>query len=227
MRAFTRVLPVAGMLLSTLLVGCGVAEDIVARWQRRVELGPCRGPSPAGCTSNADCSAGELCLLDSEICLPSACACDSVSGTWICTADCSGGVCTVSGIVDAGATQQCTQPNPAGCTSNADCASGEVCSHDPEICRSSACSCDSATGSWICTPDCYGGVCQPAAMDDGSVPCSGPNPAGCTADTDCDAGEVCSRDQRYCRPSACGCDPATGGWICTEDCGGGVCRQAP
>ncbi len=228
MRASRRALPVYGVLLSTLLVGCDVAEDFVARWQKHGELGPCRGPNPSGCASDADCRAGEYCRKDPEICVSSACSCDAQAGGWFCTGDCSGGVCECRCSLDAGSAQACTQPNPAGCTSHADCASGEICAHDPEVCLSSACHCDPATGAWICTPDCYGGVCQPAAvLDAGNASCNGPNPAGCSTNADCDAGEACSHDEESCLPSACGCDPATGSWICTADCGGGVCRPAP
>jgi hypothetical protein len=49
--------------------------------------------------------------------------------------------------------------------------------------------------------------------------CEGPNPAdlGCAADADCGAEEVCSVEG--CAPSYCGCDPATGQWACSKDCG--------
>jgi hypothetical protein len=110
----------------------------------------------------------------------------------------------------------CPDPNPAGCAQTG-CPSGQVCFRDGSECIPSACSCDGATGQWICTDDCGGGRCidtQPACPD--------PNPAGC-AQTGCPSGQVCYRDGSQCIPSACSCDPATGGWICTDDCGGGRC----
>lgn len=56
---------------------------------------------------------------------------------------------------------------------------------------------------------------------DGGGACQGPNPQGCSS-TGCPAGQQCLPTDR-CIPSACGCDPATGGWICTTDCNGGLC----
>ncbi len=47
------------------------------------------------------------------------------------------------------------------------------------------------------------------------------NPAGCKS-KGCPSGMVCDTKQS-CIPSACGCDPATGNWTCTADCGGGMC----
>lgn len=54
--------------------------------------------------------------------------------------------------------------------------------------------------------------------------CRGPSPAGCRS-TGCEAGFVCDTRVR-CVPSSCGCDPGTGRWTCTADCGGGVCVPA-
>ena len=52
----------------------------------------------------------------------------------------------------------------------------------------------------------------------------GPNPAGCRS-TGCPGGMVCDTRAR-CVPSSCGCNPRTGNWTCTSDCGGGVCVPA-
>lgn len=52
----------------------------------------------------------------------------------------------------------------------------------------------------------------------------GPNPAGCRS-TGCPNGMVCDTRAR-CVPSSCGCNPSTGAWTCTSDCGGGVCVPA-
>jgi len=49
----------------------------------------------------------------------------------------------------------------------------------------------------------------------------GASPAGC-ARGGCGEGLVCDRSVR-CVPSSRGCDPQTGQWTCTSDCGGGVC----
>lgn len=54
--------------------------------------------------------------------------------------------------------------------------------------------------------------------------CRGPSPAGCRQNG-CGEGMVCVRNSA-CVPSSCGCDPSTGQWTCTSDCGGGVCMPA-
>ena len=56
--------------------------------------------------------------------------------------------------------------------------------------------------------------------------CDSPNPAGCTADSECADGQLCTVDPDQCLPSSCFCDEASGVWACTEDCGGGVCVDA-
>ncbi|MCC6624524.1 MAG: hypothetical protein IT385_24970 [Deltaproteobacteria bacterium] len=51
--------------------------------------------------------------------------------------------------------------------------------------------------------------------------CKGPSPAGCRS-KGCGPGFVCDT-KVSCIPSSCGCNPETGAWICTADCGGGMC----
>jgi hypothetical protein len=150
-------------------------------------------------------------VCDPSACHPSSCSCDESTGDWQCTADCGLGTC-----VPENQNPACGGYNPAdGCDNG--CPSGMVC--DPNACRSSICSCDPATGTWLCSADCgEGGSCVP---ENQNPACEGPNPAdGC--DNGCEAGYVC--DPNACRPSSCGCDPATGSWQCTADCGsGGAC----
>ncbi|WP_437561553.1 hypothetical protein [Sorangium sp. So ce542] len=162
----------------------------------------CRGPNPAGCRTQG-CPAGETCV--DEGCTPSSCDCDPATGSWICTDDCGGGTC----VADEPA---CRGPNPAGCRTQG-CPAGQSCVD--EGCTPSSCDCDPATGSWSCTDDCGGGTCVPDETE-----CRGPNPVGCRTQG-CPAGETCVDEG--CTPSRCGCDPATGSWICTDDCGGGTC----
>lgn len=158
------------------------------------EPASCDEPNPAGCTSDDECGDGESCVTDTEACIPSACSCEG--GSWLCTADCSGGVC------EPDAEPTCEDPNPAGCGSDDECGDGEVCVVDPNECISSACDCEG--GVWQCTPDCNGGVCEPESAD----ACAGPNPADtCQSESDC-------------IPS--GCDCADGVWQCTPDCSGGL-----
>ncbi|MBL8787807.1 MAG: hypothetical protein JNJ59_23090 [Deltaproteobacteria bacterium] len=52
----------------------------------------------------------------------------------------------------------------------------------------------------------------------------GSSPAGC-ASKGCPSGLVCDTRQT-CKPSSCTCNPESGEWICTRDCGGGVCVPA-
>jgi hypothetical protein len=68
---------------------------------------------------------------------------------------------------------------------------------------------DSTSGTTADGGDTSGGVCLPAE-----------DPARSCYDTGCPSGETCKPiDSTGCRPSACGCDEASGEWICTADCG--------
>lgn len=168
----------------------------------------CEGENPQGCV-NTGCPEGEVCMATSGRCIPSHCFCDADTGGWICTEDCGGGVC----VPHDGA---CEGENPQGCHADG-CPAGEECVQAAGVCVPSACACDAATGQWICTADCGGGICLPAPDE----PCPGENPAGC-AGRGCPEGEVCAPTDA-CIPSACGCDATTGHWVCTADCGGGAC----
>ena len=53
------------------------------------------------------------------------------------------------------------------------------------------------------------------------APVCGPNPEGCRR-TGCPDGMRCDT-KTACVPSSCGCNPTTGVYICTSDCGGGMC----
>ncbi len=54
--------------------------------------------------------------------------------------------------------------------------------------------------------------------------CTTPNPAGCPQ-VPCASDETCWMRQADCRPGSCTCSEA-GEWVCTRDCGGGVCRSS-
>ena len=58
-------------------------------------------------------------------------------------------------------------------------------------------------------------LCPPAQS------CEEENPAGCK-NTGCEEGEVCAYGLD-CTPSICFCDGESGAWVCTKDCGGGIC----
>lgn len=53
-------------------------------------------------------------------------------------------------------------PDPSGCSMDS-CGRGATCVVDPDECRSTGCACEESSGSWVCTPDCGGGVCVAAA----------------------------------------------------------------
>jgi hypothetical protein len=165
----------------------------------------CDGPNPAGCVVN-ECPPNSVCDTN-QGCAPSDCFCDE--GAWACSNDCSGGVCVPVGACDG--------PNPAGCSSQG-CPRGEIC--DGSLgCVSSECYCDVETNGWICTPDCSGGVCVPDPSG-----CSDPYPGGCI-ETGCPLDQFCALTSGVCVPTSCVCDPGTGTWGCTDDCGGGVCAE--
>jgi hypothetical protein len=152
--------------------------------------------------------------LVANACVPSSCECDADSGAWICTEDCGGGICVARPGV-------CDEPNPQGCRDTG-CPDGQVCQLDlPGACIPSSCECDPDTGIWACTEDCGGGAC----VEDEPPGCIGPNPGGCR-NQGCPDGLRCSLDlEDGCAPSSCGCDEDTGMWLCTADCGGGVCVE--
>ena len=53
----------------------------------------------------------------------------------------------------------CVESNPVGCF-EAGCPNGYQCIDNPNYCIPSSCGCDSQYGTWVCTEDCNGGVCQ-------------------------------------------------------------------
>ncbi len=163
------------------------------------EPATCEGENPAGCIETG-CGEGLVCSTETDACISSACFCDESTGTWLCSADCSGGEC-----VPEPTPAVCEGENPAGCVTTG-CGEGETCSTETEACISSACFCDEITGSWVCTSDCSGGSCVPAEPVD---VCPGTNPADNCIDGSC-------------IPSGCSCDETNGTWLCTPDCSGGV-----
>ena len=175
--------------------------------------GRCTTPNPAGCVQTG-CTGGLMC--DQNVgCRSSSCTCDTERGTWSCTDDCGGGMCVKPG--DGGVVLPCTGPSRMGCVQTG-CTNGLVCDRTAG-CMSSHCECNGETGLWVCDDDCDGGIC----VDPGTQPgvCPTPNPAGCVM-TGCAPGLECDPKQG-CTSSYCECSKTFGGWICTDDCGGGVC----
>ncbi len=111
----------------------------------------------------------------------------------------------------------CSTPNPAGCLQTG-CPGDLECRALQGQCHPSACACDPDSDTWDCTADCGGGSCVPP----GPQECPGDNPQGCL-EAGCPGGGRCIFDQDGCVPSHCECEADLGLWVCTEDCGGGVC----
>lgn len=183
-----------------------------------------------GCQSDVECGEGLECRAPEDgSCVQTGCRC-TASGM-VCGQDCVSRRCQPrradAGVRDAGLGGLCAGFVPP-CKSDFECSAGEACL--PPIdrrCAPSACgACNPATGSAICTEDCGGRICRARALDSGVNRCAGFEPP-CRSDAQCGPGRACVRDPNECNPSACGCDPSTGSIICTEDCGGGVCRVAP
>ncbi len=93
------------------------------------------------------------------------------------------------------------------------------------------CACCDTCPPVVCAIACAHGFkkdaagCNVCQCEDPPPACQGPNPKGC-ATGGCPAGQKCDLNAG-CGPSACSCDAATGGWICTADCGGGTCVPDP
>ena len=158
-----------------------------------------------GVTYDNDCFAGQAGVAVAQLgeCPTAACVADADCAV---VERCDGGVCSICPPIDCLACPDGSAPfllpHCGGCSctppvsecfTDADCALGLACVTDP------------ATGSARCEAN---SAC-------------GPSPAGCSV-TGCGFGETCDTSVG-CTPSACSCDEASGGWICTDDCGGGTC----
>jgi hypothetical protein len=170
-----------------------------------------RGPlGKADAAGSCETTGGDLC---GDIGSNGTCWCDDACAQW-------GDCCADKASVCDGTPDLC-EDFVGPCQTDADCDAGSVCVADPDTCSPSNCGCDPATGSILCTADCGGKECVPAAPDlceDFVAPCQ--------TDADCDADSACITDPETCTPSACGCDPATGSIVCTADCGGSECVPA-
>jgi Cys-rich repeat protein len=107
----------------------------------------CTNGGVAHCNAVPACNSGDQQVASQSDCLQDAiCYSRTACDTTIWCTGTSGG--------------SCNGPNPAGCTADTDCASGQYCSPNPyDNCLSSSCSCDPSTGTWACTADCSGGIC--------------------------------------------------------------------
>jgi hypothetical protein len=102
----------------------------------------------------------------------------------------------------------------AACSTDADCAAGEVCVAVPCACAAPACDPDA--------PDCVtepctcdaASECVPAESFDDDTYYSG----DCEADADCPMGFTCQEVQAPCASTGCACPPCEEGTECTCDC---------
>jgi hypothetical protein len=165
--------------------------------------GPDGGPTDGGPDGGGggSCMRDDDCVFGAEWCVDGTCvACDN-TGT-ACDLACGLGwdFPTRHGCTPC----RCAPSN--ACTLDADCGSGLVC----------------IAGAWCwegCLPTgdprcCQGNVCAGES-------CPTPPPHGCRT-RGCPMGQDCRTDMG-CAPSNCGCGAGDPGWICTADCGGGVC----
>lgn len=129
---------------------------------------PLPSPADAGCDTDAECGSGEACVVQEDECKPGSCACNSVEGGWACTADCQ----PVKACEAVDPVTVCGERPAVGCYEDAGCGSGEICKETVTTdCVSSGCTCDEATGAWVCTADCAPGRCvpEPEQCGDGSA----------------------------------------------------------
>jgi hypothetical protein len=110
----------------------------------------------------------------------------------------------------------CTTPSPAGCQTSADCGddSAACVENTTDRCIPSSCFCDEASGTWACTEDCGGRVCQPLQP--------------CTQDSQCPAGEQVCEDGACtaCEAEPCAIDCAEG-YTLDDRNGCSICACVP
>jgi hypothetical protein len=157
-----------------------------------------QGTGGTGGTGSA-CATDNDCAASMEWCVNGACApCDN-----------SAPLCDIA-CMDGWNTYERNGCLPCACAPVNDCMIDADCTNGPGECYAG-----SFCWDW-CPPGdptcCFGNLC--------SVPgCPDPHPVGCFS-RGCPAGQDCTSSG--CSPSSCGCD-GNGGWVCTDDCGGGTC----
>lgn len=111
----------------------------------------------------------------------------------------------------------CGEKPSVSCRYDSDCVEGQFCEARIDVlCLPSACSCDEATGEWVCTDDCQSG--WGACVTQSSCPLPNPAEVGCDTDADCGSAEACVVQEGECKSGSCACDATLGSWGCTADC---------
>lgn len=148
-------------------------------------------PDPASCTSDDECGAGEHCELQSDV----------VTDDTRCLGPCADGEPCRCG----GTPQGVCVPDPTSCTSDSECAPGEICEID-EV--PPPCECPAGAQDCVCGGQRVAGVCVPLPQTD---PCDG---------VTCGAGEHCEVEPVECVRAPCPpqpiCvpdDPCFGAWV--------------
>jgi len=196
------------------------------------------GSCNATCSTNADCSAGNVCTggscgkkplgaacmagtdCASGICAQGVCCQTACTGTCMsCSLTGTGGTCST---VPAGQDplNQCADQGAAGCGTDGTCDGNGACHL---YAAGTTCAAGSCTGATYTPPrTCSGaGVCQ-AATSIGCAPfncgTSGSCLTACTSDTDCASPNVCNAGQCSKKPLAAACTTAA-------ECASGLCQQ--
>lgn len=150
--------------------------------------------APANCMADSDCAAGEVCDATTGTCVATGCQ------PVVCDLWCEGGFARDERGCEVCACQ------PAGCSSDADCALGQVCESfatctaigcpppPPSACVERTCQYDSdCAADAVCRPDpmdpcsADGVYCLQPARRICQAPCAGLDEAGCVARVDCSA----------------------------------------
>ena len=174
--------------------------------------GVCHAIAPASCTSDVDCAHGQLCQLTDQCVCTTECIDDGMGGCLPCDCPANSGVC-IDIVITPCATVRCTAdttcqvdadglascvPNAPPCTSDVDCAQGQVCELIDQCVCTRECIDDGMGGCLPCDCPPSSGVC----IDIVITPCA---TVRCTADTTC---QVDADGLASCVPN----DP-----LCTSD----------
>jgi hypothetical protein len=167
----------------------------------------CAMPPQPECTTDGDCSGGQICCSQYCITPPScsncddgdSCTTDSCVGQGTCTPSCQNDPITSCSSGDACCPLGCSYPGDTDCpapecTINNDCLGGQICCS--QQCVNPTCSQSSECGSDVCKDYACSnpGTCSAScsSQDKACGPSDGCCPPGCTfsSDNDCPEGEV-------------------------------------